>query len=191
MRALALLLLAASPALSGAPAPVAFPAGRACVAWRARRRLWFVFASSVVGTNCSLDLAVSRDASRLRLRAEAAVSGFHSGQPRRDERVQEAFSPTTEIVFVSKPYSAADWERLRSGQAGSIDGDLSIMGSSMPVSLPFALAGSGETAVARGELTTTLSALGIPSLDFGGATLVVEDYLELHYQVPLGRLPAD
>ena len=187
-------LCAAALAALSSPSPFAGqPKDRACVAWRASKRVWMILHLEAVGVSCEVKVRAVEEKGARSVRVSFPASSLRSGEPLRDFHVQESLGAASAplVEFVSRPYSPNDWAALRSGKAGELEGRLLLGGGSYPLRLPFTLTGSGAEAAAEGAVMTSLKDFDISAPVAQSPVLMkVEDAMELDYRVPLASLDA-
>ncbi len=170
---------------------VSLPDGKACVAWKTKKTMFLVKKVEPVGVNCVVKIAILDEGAARRVRVLVPIAGFDSGEPARDKSVLDILKSKVqpELEFLSRPYAAAEWEAFRTGKADAVEGVLKIGGEEFPVKATVAFKGDGPASEVAGYLITTFTAFRIqPPTVAGGAVAKVEDYLELHYRVPLAAL---
>ncbi len=181
-------VLALAAASAGA---VPFPAGKACAAWKTKKTMFLFRHLEPVGMNCSVRAGVETLGTVKRLRLAIPIAKFDSGQKSRDAEVVKILGGAAqpELEFLSRAYTTSEWESLRTTPAAAVEGALRIGGKDFPVTAPFALVGEGADAAAVGSFVTSFSAFAIvPPAVGGGLVAQVQDYLELHYRVPLSQV---
>jgi polyisoprenoid-binding protein YceI len=191
--ALLTALLAASAAAVPAPGPVfdGYPKDKACVAWKARKRLWMFWHEDAAGVSCSVKVRAVAETGGRSVRVSFQIASLRSGESLRDYRVQECLGAdrVRDIVFVSRAYRPDEWTALRAGRLGALEGRLKISGVPYRLRLPFTVSGSGAGAAAEGAVMTSLAGFGIPAPIAKSAFFMrVDDAVELDYRVPLSDL---
>jgi len=176
--------------LAASAAGVAFPDGKACAAWKTKKTMFLFKKLEPVGMNCAVTAKVAADGAGKRVIVEIPIAAFDSGEPARDKQVLRILKADVapSLVFTSRVYAPAEWEAVRAGKSAAIEGTLAIGGESFPVSAPIVLSADAAPAVS-GEFTTTFTNFKIaPPKVAGGLVASVQDYLELHYRIPLSAV---
>jgi polyisoprenoid-binding protein YceI len=182
----ALLALPAAAAAAG----VTFPDGKACAAWKTKKTMFLFKKLEPVGMNCAVTAKVTTDGAGKRVIVEIPIASFDSGEPARDKQVRVILKADVapSMVFTSRVYAPAEWESVSAGKAATIEGTLAIGGESFAISAPISLS-AGPAPVASGEFKTTFAYFKIaPPKVAGGLIASVQDYLELHYSIPLAAV---
>lgn len=185
------LLAAAAIAFAASASPaegMGSDPSKPCVAWAANKRLFVFKKLAPVGVSCAVKVAAVPDQDARRLRVAVPIASFDSGEPARDKHVLELLKSSLEpeLVFLSKPYGAKEWEDLKAGRTESIDGTLRVAGEEFPISLSVAVAGGA----ASGKIRTSFTAFKMsPPSVAGGLVAKVADELELRYRIPLSEVP--
>ena len=169
---------------------VVFPEGKACVAWKTRKTMFLVKKVEPVGINCSVNIRIDSKGVGKQVTVEIPIAAFDSGEKMRDRKVLEILKSDVSpaLVFTSRIYTPDEWSVVRSGKAIAIEGALAVGGESFPIVVPFSL--STETPlIASGVLVTTFTRFKInPPKVAGGIVASVQDYLELHYRIPMAAV---
>jgi YceI-like protein len=169
---------------------VTFPDGKACVAWKTKKTMFLLKKLEPVGINCSVSVHITPKGAGQQVIVEIPIAAFDSGEKARDKQVLTILKSDVApaLVFTSREYASAEWDGVKIGKIALIEGSLSIGGESFPISMPF-LVSRDASMVASGVLVTTFSRFKIaPPKVAGGLIANVQDYLELHYRVPLSMV---
>ena len=170
---------------------VPFPDGKACAAWKTKKTMFLFHKVEPVGMKCAVKASIEADGANRRLRVTVPIAAFDSGAPNRDKQVVLILNAAVQpdLLFLSRPYAAAEWDALKVSKGAAVEGELSISGKKFPVKAPFEFVGEGADAAAVGSFVTSFSAFSIvPPAVGGGLVAQVQDYLELHYRVPLAQV---
>jgi polyisoprenoid-binding protein YceI len=176
--------------LAASAAGVSFPDGKACAAWKTKKTMFLFKKLEPIGTNCAVTAKLESAGAGKRAVVSIPIAAFDSGEPERDKQVRGILKAgvAPSIVFTSRIYAPAEWEAFRAGSAATIEGTLEMGGESFPVSMPIEIS-SGTTPEVSGELATTFTYFKItPPKVAGGLIASVQDYLELHYRIPLSAV---
>ena len=161
-----------------------FPKDKACVAWLAKKTMFLMSDQTAIGINCAIEASVSeKDGHRIQI--TIPVNKFNSEEEDRDEEVTELLGGKVhpKIQFTSAPLGT-DWQN-KVGAGQELPGELMINGKSFPIKTNYQISGQ----LAQGSLVSTLSAFEIePPEVAGGVVASVEDYIELHFHIPLAMI---
>jgi polyisoprenoid-binding protein YceI len=180
----------AAVAAAGAGA-VPFPDGKTCAAWKTKKTMFLFRKLEPVGMNCAARASIETLGGVKRVRVLVPIAKFDSGEPSRDKEVLKILKADAqpELEFLSRGYTAGEWDALAHTRAAAVEGTLKIGGKEFPVSAPFSFVGEGADAAAVGSFVTSFSAFEIkPPAVGGGLVAQVQDYLELHYRIPLAQV---
>lgn len=189
IKELAIAAFIAAPVAASASG-VEFPAGKACVAWKAMKTMFLLKKVEPVGINCSVTVRVSSKGGGKQVIVAIPIAGFDSGEKMRDKHVREILRSEVApaLVFTSRLYTQKEWRAVKAGKTVEIEGALSIGGESFPLIVPISVSNDAPM-VASGALSTTFTRFKIePPKVAGGLIANVHDHLELHYRVPIAAV---
>lgn len=186
-----LLVAALLAAVASSARAVPFPDGKTCAAWKTKKTMFLFRKLEPVGMDCAARASIETLGGVKRVRVLVPIAKFDSGEPSRDKEVLKILKADAqpELEFLSRGYTAAEWDALAHTRAAAVEGTLKIGGKEFPVTAPFSFVGEGPDAAAVGSFVTSFSAFEIkPPAVGGGLVAQVQDYLELHYRIPLAQV---
>ena len=166
--------------------------GSHCVAYRARKTMFFVSSSDVVGKNCDVSAQILPDVGGIyRIEVNIPIRSFQSGDVDRDEDVAKTLKAAVrpEITFRSKGLSAEAWHALFAKNDFDIQGDLQIGNKSYPLKLVSHYATHDSQPEVHGFASVKFMDFGIePPKVVGGVVAKTKPEFELHFHLLGSRI---
>ncbi len=164
-----------------------FEEGSHCVAYKTKKKIFFLHRVNVVGRNCQISSQViPLVGGKMAFELQIPAQSFESGEPERDQDVSRLLKADqySAITFKTQGRSSTEWEELLSKKNFELAGDLVIAGISYPVVSQVQLEKNKLGVVAQGVLIKKFSDLGIEPPKIGlGLFAAVDNNVELYFQI--------
>jgi polyisoprenoid-binding protein YceI len=186
---LASLLLVAGLASAAAPAAL-FEEGSHCVAYRARKTMFLISSSEVVGKNCDVSAQVLPEVGGLyRIEVNVPLKSFQSGDVDRDQDVMKTLKADVkpEITFSSKALTAEQWRGLMQLPEFEIAGELTIGNKSFPLKMVSHFSNQDGEVDGRAMVKFEDFDIAPPSVGAGLVAKAKPDF-ELHFHLQGNRI---
>lgn len=163
---------------------VEFPAGKNCVAWKTKKRMFLVRTVEPVGVSCEVKVEWSEQNGKNRIHLVVPVTSFNSNEPDRDKEVVVILGGNAypNIEVTSEVLTSELKTRFSSGDKFQLKAELEVSGRKVEKSFDVVRTPSGTFAIAMVQTSFRDFAIEPPMIA-GGAVAKVSDYLELHGQI--------
>jgi polyisoprenoid-binding protein YceI len=182
--------LLAGIALAGVPASAAktlsvLGEGSHCVAYKAKKRVFFVTTVSVIGKSCDVAVQVTPEVEgKFHIELSFPVRSLKSGEAKRDRDVADLLDAENypDLLFISDSLTAEEWRALSATGAFAVNGHLQIADDKHPVRADVRVSKGPNGLEADGVVKTSFKYLKLkpPKLAMGLMASVKDD-LELHF----------
>jgi hypothetical protein len=161
--------------------------GSHCVAYKAKKRMFFLATVQVVGKSCDVAAQVIPEiGSKYRIEITLPIHSLKSGEAKRDSDVAVLLGADQdpELRFVSDALTVEEWQALFSHEQGTMNGELKVNSQSTPLNASLALT-KGESGIeVDGVIKTSFKQLHLkPPQVALGVVAKVRDELELHFHL--------
>lgn len=165
--------------------------GEHCVAYKAKKKLFLLATTEVIGKTCSVSAQVTpglEDTYAVEVRLQHNT--FESGEKKRDEDVSKLLgsNENSYVSFKSDMKSTADWNALLSKDKFEIPGTLNVNGRDYPVTADAARVMTADGYEIDGVIKTHFKDLNLEApVMAGGLFAEVQDDLELNFHLRADR----